>query len=494
MNFSIKLGSWEFPKRAQPAQPSFPQFKRTMNAGAITRLNLDWRAPQTSADADLCATIRLVRGRSRGLVQDNEYAAAYMGLIENNVLGARGVQLEMKVTDPSGTVDTLANEAIKKGWKEWSRREFCTMNGMQCWGEVERQGLRETATAGGILIREHKGPVNKFGYAVEVIEIDCLDTDYHANLRNGNQVRFGVELNAWRKPVAYYVWSSHPQENFPIMPNARKRVRFAAEEIIHIYWRERDQTIGLPWMVPAMQGLQDLGKYSEAELTAARIAACKGYAIENEKPDGFTGEDNPEQVDEEVQPGMTLNLNPGQKYVSIDPSHPNSNYGGFMKEKLRGVAAALRINYNSLANDLESVNYSSMRAGKLEEVEEYMAIQEWLIESLHDRVFTNWLKESLASGALKMPNGSALPLAKFDKFNQPDWKPRRWPWVDPQKDLTAAVMAINNRIKSRRSVIAEMGGDIDAVDKEQTKDGDLDFLAKPVQGGILPEVQNPPAD
>ena len=35
--------------------------------------------------------------------------------------------------------------------------------------------------------------------------------------------------------------------------------------------------------------------------------------------------------------------------------------------------------------------------------------------------------------------------------------------MDPQKDVEANVTAINNGLKSRRQVIAEMGGDIEDV-------------------------------
>ena len=478
----------------QPAQRTTPVMRRrSFAAAALGRLQSDWASPQTSADAEIGPVIRTLRGRSRELERNNEYGQGYLCLLENNVLGACGVQLEMKVMDPSGTMDNLANDAIKAAWKEWCKRDYCTMSGTQCFREVEGMAVRQTACAGGLLIREHQNADNKFGYSLEIIEIDCLDTDYNDNLRNGNQVRFGVEVNQWRKPIAYHVWSSHPGDSIQFARLNRTRIVLQATDTIHLFWKERpDQTIGIPWITSSMQALEHLAKYREAELVAARIAACKGYAIEQQVPSDYSGEVVGQDNREEMQPGMTMMLDPGQEMKPLDPTHPNTAFGDFVKSALRGAAAGLRINYNSLANDLESVNYSSMRAGKLEEVEEYMGVQEWLIESLHARIFPNWLRMALLNSAIKMPNGSALPLAKFDKFNAPDWKPRRWPWVDPQKDLTAAIMAINNRIKSRRQVIAEMGGDITTVDQEQAEDGDLNFVAKPVQGAIVQDSATPP--
>ena len=63
--------------------------------------------------------------------------------------------------------------------------------------------------------------------------------------------------------------------------------------------------------------------------------------------------------------------------------------------------------------------------------------------------------------------------SKFEKFNSPCWKPRRWPWVDPLKDLQASVLAVEKGFKSRRSIIAEMGEDIEEVFQEQAEDNAL---------------------
>jgi len=45
----------------------------------------------------------------------------------------------------------------------------------------------------------------------------------------------------------------------------------------------------------------------------------------------------------------------------------------------------------------------------------------------------------------------------------PQWKPRRWAWVDPLKDLQANIQAVESGLKSRRTIIAEGGGDVEDV-------------------------------
>jgi capsid protein len=46
-----------------------------------------------------------------------------------------------------------------------------------------------------------------------------------------------------------------------------------------------------------------------------------------------------------------------------------------------------------------------------------------------------------------------LPISKFEKFNKPHFQARRWPGVDPMKEVNAAASAISNKFTSRTAVI-----------------------------------------
>ena len=157
----------------------------------------------------------------------------------------------------------------------------------------------------------------------------------------------------------------------------------------------------------------------------------------------------------------------GVDFKSWDSNHPNSGYGDFVKSCLRGVATSLGISYNALSNDLEGVNYSSIRAGLLEEREVWKAIQRMIIDHVLVPIFEDWLEIELLSGRL------GLPFDKFWKFNVPDFRGRRWPWVDPKKDIEAAVLAMGAKIKPLRDIIADDGGDIYEVMEKIKADEEL---------------------
>jgi hypothetical protein len=124
---------------------------------------------------------------------------------------------------------------------------------------------------------------------------------------------------------------------------------------------------------------------------------------------------------------------------------------------LRGVATSLGMSYTTLGNDLESVNFSSARVGLFEEREWWKSLQSWYSEGLWEPIFADWLEASINNRAI------TLPMAKFTKFNRPIFKSRRWPFIDPLKEVSAAKDAIALRITSRQQVIEEAGGDRDDV-------------------------------
>jgi len=114
-----------------------------------------------------------------------------------------------------------------------------------------------------------------------------------------------------------------------------------------------------------------------------------------------------------------------------------------------------------------------MRSGLLIERDQWKRDQSWLIESLCEPVMFDFLSFSLLSGALKLDSRDP------EKFKAGKWEPRGWQWVDPLKDVQAAVLAIGARLKSRDSIVSETGEDIEEVfeqiSEEETLAEELDL-------------------
>lgn len=465
--------------------------RRSYAAGAINRLTSDWSTTTTSANVEVKGDVLKVRARARELERDDPYTRSYLRLLTNNVLGWQGVRLQMKIKDPGGSFDAVANRLIEDGFAAWGKRANCTVTRSLSWADTCRLILTSAARDGGCLVRKIQGFGNPFGFALQVLEIDHLDTGYSTEASNGgNAVRMGVEVNQWGEPMAYHVLTKHPGDDCGM---ASKRVRLPASEIVHVYVPDRiGQAVGMSWFTSSMSALNMLGGYREAELTAARVGACKGGYITRTNPEGFQGDatDDAGNQIEEMEPGVVRDLAPGESFVPHDPTHPNTAFGTFSKDITRAASAGMGVSYNSLTGDLEGVNFSSIRAGLLEDREQYKTLQEWFIEAVCEPVFEAWLPMALLSGQV------ALPIAKLPKFNAATWQGRRWSWVDPQRDIAATVAAIDNRLQSRTSAAGEMGKDFEDLLSEIEAEEALAkergvSLAKPNPNGEQAQPEEP---
>lgn len=439
--------------------------KRSFKAVSSSRLTLDWITSSLSQDGELRGNLTNLRNRSRDLERNNEWVKGFLRSLENNVLGEKGVSLQVRSKEPNGTLDEVANNLIEAGWKQWGRRGNCDVTGKHSWCDVQRLILRSIARDGEVIIRMMR---SSDGLRLQVLEADLLDETYFLKLDNGNEIRFGIEFDQYRKPIAYHMLTNHPGDS-QFGADFKRRVRIPADEILHPFRTERaEQTRGIPWLVSSMNRLKMLDGYAEAELVAARTGAAKMGFFTKKTPDGWTGEiDDDGNLPVDASPGTIEELPMGVDFQSWDTNHPNSGYGDFVKSCLRGVATSLGISYNSLSNDLEGVNYSSIRAGLLEEREVWKAIQRFLIEHILEPIFEAWLEIELLSGRL------GLPFDKFWKFNAPDFRGRRWAWVDPKKDMEAAILGIQHHITTHRDVIADGGGDVYEVFAKAKDDEEL---------------------
>jgi len=445
-----------------------PAFIRAYSGAKTGRLVSDWGTAATSANKEIREGVKSLRARARDLERNNDYVRRYLASLENNVLGSTGIKLQAKATDASGNFDSVANGMVERAWADWGKAANCTVTGRHTWLDVQRLALRSVARDGAVLIRKVRNWDNPFRFTLQVVEIDHLDVEYTAKLGTGNTVRMGVETDKWERPVAYHLLTNHTGDEYLGKPTARERV--PADEILQPFIAERPhQVTGVPWVASVMYRLNMLQKYEEAEITSARISSCKmGFYTKSEASEGYQGEsDAAGNLVSNAEPGQFEELPVGVDFKAFDPQHPSTAYGDFVKSTLRGIAAGLNVSYTSLANDLEGVNYSSIRAGLLEEREQWKSTQVWFIDHVVNPIFHEWLEYALLSGSIN------LPAAKVDKFARVEWKPRRWQWVDPLKDTNANILAVQNGFKSRRSIIAEAGGDVEDTFSEIAADGDL---------------------
>lgn len=424
------------------------------------RLMADWVYDYLSADQTIRGDLRTLRARARELVRNDPWARRYVTLMVKNVIGPRGIQLQARLVRPSELPNDEANDKIESAWARWGRRGMAGADSKLSWLGIQRLAVKNLAADGEVLIRILRGFDNAFGFALEFLDPDQLDETLNRNAGPGqNAIRMGVEVDGWRRPVLYHLWRNHPSE-----VGGRQAITVPAEDIIHLFDPDRvNQTRGVPRLAPVMLPIHMLGGYYEAELVASREAAAKGGFYTQSGEDGVAIDVKQEDLTEDVEPGKRNILPVGMAFQPWDPQHPTSAFPDFSKAILHQMASGLDVSYASLTNDLADTSYSSSRVGLLDERDGYRDIQGWLIEGLHARVYAAWVPFAVLHGQLdaRIRREDYLTVA---------WVPRGWAWIDPEKDINAAILGIDNGLQSRTRVLAEEGVEFEDVVDDLVKE------------------------
>ena len=448
------------------------RFKRGYQAANTGRLFADFMTSSTSADAEIKDNLRVIRDRARELARNDSYINRYLNLMVSNIIGNHGIRVSSKGRyEQTGNLDVVGNNIIESAWKEWSKKGNCTQNGRLSFLDCQKIAVESLFRDGEVLIRTVKTSKSPFGFQIQFLEADHLDEDYNNhNKSNGNKIKMGVEVDQYDKPVAYYLYKDHPYNKD--YANEKERIRVPADEILHIYMPQRaEQTRGISPIAPVMGDVKMLNGYLMAEITAARVAACKMGFFTSPDGDGYVGDSEYEDFYNPVttaEPATFEQLPAGVTFQEFAPTHPTTAFDPFVTSILRSIASGLNISYHALSNDLTSVNYSSIRQGALEDRSMFMLYQQFIVDHMIDPIYQKWLTSAIEFGYIN------LPVAVIDRFAKSvNYIPRSFSWIDPLKEMQANVLGLQNGTITYSDISASYGRDTEELFEQHQKEIEL---------------------
>jgi lambda family phage portal protein len=483
---------------------------RMYGAARSSRLTADWSTSNGSADSELVSSLTQLRTRSRALIRDVSYAKRAQVIVVNNVIGT-GIGMQAQVMSSRGEMNDRVNEGIESAWDKWAQADSCHTGGRLSFKHLERAAMAQVFAAGEVLIRKHYRPFGKSSvpFALELIEAERIADDLASagvSASPGNEVRMGIELDSFYRPVAYFIRRRHPSE-FRFSPGATDAIeRVPADQILHLAVVDRwPQTRGEPWMHAVARTFNDMAGYTEAEITRARIQAATPWTIETPEDSESFGElQSDGSVYMDVEPGVAKRLNPGEKMNAPATNSPNPALDPFMRYMLREVAAGTGPSYESLSRDYSQSNYSSSRLALLDDRDLWRFYQSWFICDFRNHIHKEWLQQAVLAGAIP-----EVPVAQYaadvSKFESVLFKPRGWTWIDPTKEVEAYKEAVKQGFTTVTDVVAATGGGQDIEDVLTTRERELklmeekglvfetspDFYNKPEPAPVRPPPNDP---
>lgn len=436
----------------------------------------------TSADAELSTSLDRMRAASRQMVRDSSYAKRAKLIVVNNVIGA-GIGMQAQVMSSRDALRTDVNAAIEKAWGDWSVAGSCHTGGSLAFGDFERAAMGQVFEAGEVFVRLH---FRRFGesrvpLALELIEAERVP---HNLVEPGavtaqGEVRMGVEVDEFHRPIAYWVRQRHPGDIRARVGATDRFERVPADQMFHLRLVDRwPQTRGEPWLHTVMRKIDDLNELTGAELQAVRASAY--YFATIQTPEG----DNPLKSAEEdtgqgvmdIEPLTVQQLAPGEELNFHAPNRPNANLDAFLRHIVReGSTGIPGVTYEALSGDYSQSNYSSSRMGLLDARDSFKVLQQWWLRSFRKPLHKVWLQQAVLARAVQ-----GIPVDQYalapDKFEAVLFKPRGWSWVDPTKEVGAYKEAIKAGLTTLTDVIAATADGRDIEDVITTRKRELQML------------------
>src|SRR5574343_665780 len=203
--------------------------------GSVGRLTASMASWSGTVNADLDASLVIMRARGRQLAANNEYGRRFLTLVGANIVGHAGPKLQVRATrdqrDPAKptTLDKSANDAVEVHWAKWAKT--ADIAGRMTFPHLLRLVAKGVARDGEALVRIVRRRDLPYGIALQLLEADRLDETI--NLSTGARtIRQGVEIDATGRALAYWVKTQHPGDRYATGQQGIERI--PAGDILHL--------------------------------------------------------------------------------------------------------------------------------------------------------------------------------------------------------------------------------------------------------------------
>ncbi|WP_298028721.1 phage portal protein [uncultured Dysosmobacter sp.] len=447
-----------------------------------------WMYYGGSTKEDIEDNIDVLRQRSRDAYMGIPIAAAALKTLRTNVV-AGGLM-------PSPQIDAdflgLTNEQaealqaqVLREFSLWADTPVCDADRMDNFYKLQQLAFLSYLMNGDAiaLLPVKEQPGSPYSLRVRIIEADrvCSPNGYDRLTpcvvagRDVYSIVQGVETDESGTVVAYWISNRHPLASLSTQAGALEWTRVEAygatgrPNVLHVMNRERaGQLRGVPILAPVLEALKQLGRYTDAEITAAVISAMftvfiKSATVQNGKPIGEMLPpdvliDAQDQSSIELGAGAVVALNPGEDVEFADPKHPNSGYDTFFNAMVVEIAAGLEIPPEVVLKQFTK-NFSSARGSLNEFWRTCGMMRDWFADDFCQPIYEAFFAEAVARERIKAPGFFADPAIR-KAYTDCKWNGPSRTALNPSQEVEAAIKRVDAGFSTAEEETAQLtGGD-----------------------------------
>lgn len=460
------------------------------NYGAnTTKKNmLGWMYYGGSAKEDIEDNIDILRQRSRDAYMGIPTASAALKTLRTNVV-AGGLmpspQIDAEYLGLSSEEAEALQAQVLREFSLWADKPTCDADRVDNFYKLQQLAFLSYLMNGDAiaLLPFREQPGIPYGLRVRIIEADrvCSPDGYDRLVESdvgGHHVYSivqGIETDRDGMVTAYWICNRHPHSSLAFQSGTLEWTRVEAygetgrPNVLHVMNRERaGQRRGVPILAPVLEALKQLGRYTEAEITAAVISAMFTVFIQSDtvQTGRPVGEmlpqelliDAQDQGSIELGNGAIVALNPGETVQFADPKHPNSGYDAFYNAMVREIGSALEIPPEVLEKQFTQ-NFSSARGSLNEFWRTCGMMRDWFSDDFCQPIYEAWLAEAVARGRIHAPGFFTDPAVR-KAYTECKWNGPSRTALNPSQEVEAAMKRVESGFSTAQEETAQLtGGD-----------------------------------
>ncbi|WP_370550834.1 phage portal protein [Edwardsiella tarda] len=391
--------------------------------------------------------LRSLVSTSRKLALDNCIAKRYITAAADGVVGADGINIRPHIdiydTDKN---QTLSREIEKRFYQYADNRELFSINGRLSFSTFQRLVEKTRATDGECFIRIHR----ENGLQFEIVDsLRVPSSTVPQMLGNGNFVSNGIEFDQYGKAQAYYV---APLNITNMQYGYGQCERVPATDMLHYFIpQQADQQRGLPDLLPCIDLIGSLEEFLNAAIIAKKVAASAMAFITNAPSNREYDEQEIIYQQTSLDPGSIVELREGQDLRTVNPQASTDGISDFINQQMQMISMSLNMSQQTLTGDTSNASFSASKLAERVQMNTFKTRQSELISAVLKPIYIEFCKREFIN--------MDVQISKFNDLIKADYVSQRSSSLDPLKDLQTEVLALQNGLKSRAMIIAEMGYD-----------------------------------
>ncbi|ANO58031.1 putative capsid protein [Shewanella phage SFCi1] len=413
-----------------------------------------------------------LRQRSAAFFKTNPYGRGIIRRLVTNVINT-GLSLEADpIVGLLGMDEDQASEwaiDVEDRFQAWaSLPHVCDWSRTSTFGEIERDAYREALVEGDVLIIEHHNTKTKLP-SYEMVSGSLVTSPLGAlelKLPDGHVIEYGVELNARREQVAYYVI----QEDFK-----HKRIPATGRNGRKLAWlyyatdKRRDDVRGEPLLSLVMQSVSEIDKYRDNTQRKATINAIMAMFF-YQSPDSKAPNSRPISAGAnrrvqgnypvgdgtdyklnmaEMAPGLVYDfLPPGVEPKAFTSDGTDEKFGDFEDAILSAIAWPLEMPKSVLKMEFSN-SYSASR-GEIKEFNMYLnQARDRYADTFTRIAYRSWLVAMTLTRRVTAPGlleawRDPMQFETFGAWTNSNWYGAVKEAVDLVKEVTGYEMMAEN--------------------------------------------------